>query len=335
MAATKKSFGVHKGCSAGAYETWAECGQQTDNFCGTVFKESGVEECAKTEFFVIHDEIPASTSNYYGVAGGPEPGVYSGWAKVQPAIHGHSSARYESFDTLVEAKAWLIDQGADASTSKISQSHFAQYPEFEPESNKPFDEEFKRLAQSQDWIPNSQQYHEQRTLAIKEEIQNEYWEPALKEEELSQLTQEERKLKEDEWKIHGYQTLLREVNAEPRDTIAECVEALQNTLVNIVDLLDARRTGVKAEIFKCFQDFRRHTMKPGKRIHLDTAKKDEFLSTLLQKLRSPKNPRRRRAPLHTLPPNVACKPRGSSKKTKTHNMSQVHNARVSKASQKG
>ncbi|KAH8710248.1 hypothetical protein GQ44DRAFT_626632, partial [Phaeosphaeriaceae sp. PMI808] len=165
-----------------------------------------------------------------------------------------------------------------------SQSYFAQYPEFEPECDKPFDEEFTRLAQSQDWVPNSQQYHEERTLAIKKEIRNEYWEPALNEVELSRLTQEERKVREDEWNISGYQTLLREVNQEPRHTVKECVEVLQKTLVNIVDLLDARRVGTKVEVFEYFQDFKAHTMKPGKRIHLATARKDAFLSTLLQKL---------------------------------------------------
>ncbi|KAH8693394.1 hypothetical protein GQ44DRAFT_832739 [Phaeosphaeriaceae sp. PMI808] len=40
--------------------------------------------------------------------------------------------------------------------------------------DKPFNEEFTRLAQSQDWVPNSQQYHKERILAIKEEIRNEY-----------------------------------------------------------------------------------------------------------------------------------------------------------------
>jgi viroplasmin and RNaseH domain-containing protein len=218
-----------------------------------------------------------TVSKYYGVAGGPGPGLYTSWARAQAAFHDHTGAKWQGFDSPRGAEAWLIEQGVDASTIKIFSSHFAQYSGFEPESNTSFDEEFQRLAQSQDWIPNSQQYHEQRTLAISSKLQNEYWEPALKYEQSSQLTPEQCKKQEDERKIRGYQSLLREINQAPRHTVEKCVDVLQSTLVNIVDLLDARRTGTKVGVFESFRDFKAHTMKPGKRIRLGTAKKNVFL----------------------------------------------------------
>jgi hypothetical protein len=51
------------------------------------------------------------------------------------------------------------------------------------------------------------------------------------------------------------------------------VEVLHKALDNIVDLLDAQRTGIKAEVFEYFQDSKAHTMKPGERIHRVTVKR--------------------------------------------------------------
>lgn len=330
MAPRKDYYSVHKGREPGVYETWAECQRQTDQFSGQVLKGFGAGERAK------HGRVPATTSKYYGVTGGCEAGVYASLDEAQSAMQGHEDATCQGFDTLIDAKAWLTNQGVDASMIKLFQSHFAQYPEFEPESNKPFDEEFKRLAQSQDWVPNSQQYHEERTLAIKQEIQNEYWEPVLKEEELSQLTSEERRRREEDWKIRGYQALLNEVNKEPRDSIEACVEILQSTLVNIVDLLDARRTGMKVEVFENFKDFRAYTIKPGKRIHLATAKKDAFLSTLLQNLRNAKGPRLHRTLPSTVHSRVVRDLYGRrEKKNVSNTVVRVRNARVRKSGRRG
>ena len=278
---------------------------------------------------------------YYGVAGGPEPGVYTSWAKAQHAFLGEAGASRQAFDSLGKAKAWLIEQGMDVSTIKIFQSHFAQYPGFEPESDTTFDEEFKRLAQSQDWIPNSQQYHQERTLAIRNELQNEYFEPALKEEQLSQLTPEQRRIEEEERKLRGYQSLLLEIEKEPRPTIEECVEVLQSTLVNIIDLLDARRFDTKVEVFETFQAFKAHTLQPGKRVDLQTAKEDAFLSKLLQRLSGPKvrrpsrlsGPSRpSRSPLDALSANIPRNLHRRDRKANAYEISQVRNARVSKPS---
>ena len=54
---------------------------------------------------------------------------------------------------------------------------------------------------------------------------------------------DEEELSEEERALQGYQALCHEVGIDPSDSVAECKKNLKNTLINIVDLIDARRTG--------------------------------------------------------------------------------------------
>lgn len=92
----------------------------------------------------------------------------------------------------------------------------------------------------------------------------------------------------EEEKLQVFQNMCREVGLEPLDTIQGCVSNLKGVLVNIVDYIDARRNARPIKVWAPyeFEDFRRYTLGPSKRIDFKTAESgDGFLAALLQVLR--------------------------------------------------
>ncbi|KAI9164021.1 hypothetical protein HJFPF1_05656 [Paramyrothecium foliicola] len=153
-----------------------------------------------------------------------------------------------------------------------SQSHFAKFEGFTPNESSSFNVEFASLALSQNWIPGSQQYTEERTIALREELKRHYF-PRSKPDDV----------------LAGYQALCQEVGLDPGDSIIDCKRILKTKLVNIVDLIDARRTGKKVEIWEDFEKFRKYTLKDEHRISVERAKEDGgYLASLLQRLREPR-----------------------------------------------
>ncbi|KAK3366825.1 hypothetical protein B0T24DRAFT_633730 [Lasiosphaeria ovina] len=184
-----------------------------------------------------------------------------------------------------------------------SQSHFAKFENFKPDDGAAFDDEFARLASSQDWVAGSQEYTRERTIAMREEIKRHFFsqQPAtIKEEEEEEGDQPLELTNED--KLRGYQALCAEVGILPSDKMDECIKQLKSKLVNIVDLIDVRRTGKKVEVWpwERFQEFCEYTLEDEHRISIDEAKKNGgFLTALLQKIRNrggPGSRRRRRGP---------------------------------------
>ena len=176
-----------------------------------------------------------------------------------------------------------------------SQSHFATFANFTPEENAPFDDEFARLASSQDWVPGSQEYTRERTIAMSQEIKLHYFSSQPKklgkiDEEAPQETSEDIT---EEQKLEGYKELCREVGITPSDSIAECKRQLKSTLVNIVDLIDTRRTGKEVKVWEDFEAFRNYTLQDEHRIDPKAAHEDGgFLASLLQRLRGSRRRRR-------------------------------------------
>ncbi|RSL42691.1 hypothetical protein CEP51_016453, partial [Fusarium floridanum] len=148
-----------------------------------------------------------------------------------------------------------------------SQSHFSKFENFTPDENASFDHEFARLASSQTWVPGSQMYTRERTIAMRQELKLHYFsQPRPLHDTNEELTEEE--------KLQGYQELCHEVRIPPSDSIAECKKHLKNTLVNIIDLIDARRTRKAVKVWHDFEAFRAYTLKDEHRISMDEAKKD-------------------------------------------------------------
>lgn len=166
-----------------------------------------------------------------------------------------------------------------------SQSHFAKFEHFTPNDAASFDDEFARLASSQQWVPGSQEFTRQRTIAIREELELHYFSQP---QQLDNINEEE--LSGEEIALRGYQALCHEVGIDPSDSVAECKRNLKKTLVNIVDLIDTRRTGKRVVVWDSFEEFRAYTLQDEKRIHPQEAKKPPgYLASLLQRLSGPRS----------------------------------------------
>ena len=121
-------------------------------------------------------------------------------------------------------------------------------------------------------------------LAIKEELELHYFSQP---QQLDDINEGE-ELSAEEKMLQGYQALCHEVGIDPSDSVAECKRNLKNTLVNIVDLIDARRTVKRVEGWDSFEEFRAYTLQDKKRIDLrETKRPPGYLALLLQRLSGP------------------------------------------------
>ncbi|KAF2250991.1 hypothetical protein BU26DRAFT_274359 [Trematosphaeria pertusa] len=174
--------------------------------------------------------------------------------------------------------------GLPKSEVHLFDNHFAHFPGFQPEKTAPFAEEFVRLARSQGWEENSQDYRVQQVAALMKEYDCHFPTPQVNEDNVE--------LGEEEKELRRYQLLCRECGKKEGDTVEECVSFLQGKpYTNIVDLIDKRRTGQPIELFSDFRKFKKYTLKtPGKCIDRNIAKEDGLLRSLLQDFRRGPDP---------------------------------------------
>lgn len=169
------------------------------------------------------------------------------------------------------------------------QNHFSTFQNFKPDENRSFADEFDALASSQGWNQGSNEYREQKTIALRKELDYHYIDrdTRIKREDDSDddvgshggtehLTEEDR--------LKGYQEFCHEVGKPPGRTIEECIATLKDKpYVNIIDLIDARRMKKKFKTYVSFEAFKDYTMStPGKRVDVRYARQDPFLAPLLQ-----------------------------------------------------
>ncbi|KAJ0335759.1 hypothetical protein COL26b_014259 [Colletotrichum chrysophilum] len=172
-----------------------------------------------------------------------------------------------------------------------SQSHFAKFDNFTPDDSASFDREFARLASSQEWLPGSQQYTRERTIAMREELTSRYFPPTPLITNNNKRTN--RLIREQQ--LEGYQDLCREIGLPLGDSVDKCKKSLKSTLVNIVDLIDARRTHSTVTVWQDFNAFRNYTLQDEHRIDKGEAKKGEgILASLLQDFRPVRRQKRGR-----------------------------------------
>lgn len=216
---------------------------------------------------------------FYGVAKGRIPGVYSSWSKAREQVHDFYGAQLHGFESIGEAKSYVTEQGnIDHTQVAVFQSHFDQFRgieakmtgiKFEPDENKPFLDQFNALASAQNWKPNSQEYRAQRNEAMKEEF------------ELKYLSLEGKRLNGDQ-RMEGYRKLCKALGKAEPQSIQDGQAILKaKPWVNIINLIDAQRTGAKTRTFDNAQDFVLYTKISRKWIDLEYAKKHEFLRALL------------------------------------------------------
>lgn len=65
---------------------------------------------------------------------------------------------------------------------------------------------------------------------------------------------------------------------------ADCVQALSKVYVNLVDLLDCRRTGTKVKTFKSIKELSEYTKRSNQFFNRNVAKRDKLLRVLLRVL---------------------------------------------------
>ncbi|KAI0199848.1 hypothetical protein F4808DRAFT_461502 [Astrocystis sublimbata] len=182
-----------------------------------------------------------------------------------------------------------------------SQSYFSQVPNFRPNDDAGFEEEFGRFASSQNMTPGSSAWRQQRTKAIRHEVIFHYSQQVKSEDD--EVSDHNKVKKEDgaparssekkrlQQNLQVYQNMCREVGLEPLNTIDGCVANLKSKLVNIVDYIDAKRHGSGVVVWEPekFEAFKRYTLTPHKRIdQKEAARGDGFLAALLQNLRGKK-----------------------------------------------
>lgn len=240
-------------------------------------------------------------SAFYAVARGRQPGIYHTWEECEAQVDRFSGARYKKFKILEEATEFCAVYGGGG--------HFSQFTSeaFEPEDTASFGDEWARLSQSQGWTRGTRHYNEQRACALRNELQTHFFAsssralPAIKSEEseeessdaaaLAEIpTEEEHQRHEEAVKLHGFQSMCEAVGKHPGDTIEECERTLNQTLVNIVDLIDAYRTGrgIPVKIWTDFEAFRSYTLNSAggdKTIPAKVAAKDPLLKCFLQNFR--------------------------------------------------
>jgi len=174
-----------------------------------------------------------------------------------------------------------------------SQSHFAKFENFEPDDDAAFEDEFARLASSQEWAPGSQEYTRERTIAMREELKLHYFSQPLA--DIPEYNGQEPEELTEEQKLVGYQNLCREVGIPTSESIEVCKTELKSTLVNIVDLIDARRTAKVVQVWDDFEAFADYTMQEGKMINKEEALKGGgYLASLLQRIRGPNRKMKKR-----------------------------------------
>ncbi|KUI56416.1 Ribonuclease H [Cytospora mali] len=235
------------------------------------------------------------SSKFYTVATGRQPGVYLTWAECEAQVRGVSGARYKGFATRGEAVEFLAVYGGGG--------HFSQFEgaAFTPDRSAPFSDEFARLSSSQGWEPGTKRYDRERARALHNELRTHYFTSSVSAvegeegggetaEPLVTVKKEEEDgealvtTREQLTELQGFQDLCRAVRKEPADTVRGCERILKDTLVNIIDLIDARRTGAKIEVWSDFKAFRRYTLQDNKRIPVAAARPKPLLACFLQKL---------------------------------------------------
>ncbi|KAJ8123053.1 hypothetical protein ONZ43_g905 [Nemania bipapillata] len=272
----KNYYGVHIGRTPGVYTNWETCRAQ-------------VEGCAnRFRGFNTHDEAAfyAATGLMRHEANGATR--FAEWKRDRQSRTRGNSVKKVKREPLVKLEAF------DA-----SQSYFSQLPDFVPDDAAGFDDEFGRFASSQNIAPGSQAWRQERTNAIRHEVIFHYSQRYASDDDSDDdikkedkynmgLSRQERKRMSQ---LQVLQNMCREVKLEPLDTIEGCRATLKGVLVNIVDYIDAKRSGNPIKVWAPyeFEKFKRYTLSDEKRIDLEEAKSgDGFLVPLLQVLRSSK-----------------------------------------------
>jgi hypothetical protein len=146
----------------------------------------------------------------------------------------------------------------------MTSTYWNKFPNFTHNSHAPLLAEFSRLANLRGWAPGSKKYHKEHGRCLLSEFTFHYG--------------------DNEERLAGWQALCYEVKMRTvPDTITQCRKALKRVHVNIVDLIDARRTSRSAKKFPSRNALRQYTFsfEIPKFFPKKAAKRNGFLTALL------------------------------------------------------
>ncbi|KAJ5184207.1 hypothetical protein N7492_001823 [Penicillium capsulatum] len=149
-----------------------------------------------------------------------------------------------------------------------SQSYFARFPAFQIAATTPAIAEFNRLANQMNWREGSKRYKRERSKFFESEFGIQFGTDASN--------------------LANWQALCLELEIKsPIQSISQCrklniFKALAKVHVNLVDIVDSRRTGKKVKFFASPKALRKYTIETEKIFPKSAAKKDGFLKSLLR-----------------------------------------------------
>ncbi|KAJ5519883.1 hypothetical protein N7463_000336 [Penicillium fimorum] len=145
-------------------------------------------------------------------------------------------------------------------------NYFSRFPNFQPARSTSATTEFDRLASQRNWTQGSKKYRSERAKFLVSEFDAHFGTDATK--------------------LENWQALCVEVKVQsPTESITQCrksKKALAKVHVNLVDLVDSRRTGKKLKRFPGPNALGDYTIRTGKIFPKSAAKKDGFLKALLR-----------------------------------------------------
>ncbi|KAJ5592214.1 hypothetical protein N7537_009118 [Penicillium hordei] len=142
-------------------------------------------------------------------------------------------------------------------------NYFSRFPSFQTANSALAIAEFDRLACQMNWRQGSKKYNRERARFLASQFDAHFGTDATK--------------------LENWQALCAEVKTQsPTKSISQCRKALAKTHVNLVDLVDSRRTGKNVKHFPSPKALREYTLNTRKIFPKSAAKKDGFLKALLR-----------------------------------------------------
>ncbi|KUL84351.1 hypothetical protein ZTR_06331 [Talaromyces verruculosus] len=147
-------------------------------------------------------------------------------------------------------------------TISLLKSFFDDFPDFVPDDSASISVNFASLATHRKWKNGSKTYKRNWNKCVEMEFDKEYG---------TNYT-----------RLESWQNLCTEVGIERLPSITQCKKALSKVNVNIVDLMDCRKSGLKSRLFPSLSALRKYTKETGRLFPREKAKKEGFVRALLK-----------------------------------------------------
>ncbi|KAJ5921920.1 hypothetical protein N7516_009623 [Penicillium verrucosum] len=144
-------------------------------------------------------------------------------------------------------------------------NHISRHSDFGVQTKTPAIDEFNHLSREMNWKRGSRKYRSELSKFLESEFAIHFGTDATK--------------------LENWQALCLELKIQNSiQSIKQCRKALAKVHVNLVDLVDSRRTGKEVKHFASQNALRKYTIETGKIFPKSAAKKDGFLKALLREI---------------------------------------------------